>query len=105
MLPSKRSSGTSGSKKKRVRTGPPKPPNFADIVVVKGEFKHNKGLLFDNIDMSPYVAFEYNQQHYATTFKEKAGLYATWDQRFRMKPIAQPNTIYFQVFSKSALTD
>ena len=77
MLPSKRSSGT--SKKKKIRTGPPKPPNFADIVVVRGEFKHNKSLLFDNKDMSPYVAFEYNQQHYATTFKDKAGLFASWD--------------------------
>ena len=55
--------------------------------------------------MDPYVAFEYNGKMFKTTVAKNAGLNATWNERFRLKPIVQPNELFLQCFAKKIITD
>ena len=42
---------------------------------------------------------------FKTTVKKNAGLNATWNERFRLKPLRKPNQIFFQAFGKRLITD
>jgi len=42
---------------------------------------------------------------YTTTVKKGAGLNATYNERFRLKPLRDPNEIFLQVFTSNVLTD
>ena len=75
---------------------------FIDMVIISGHFLHNHST-FSNMD--PYVAFEHNNLMYKTTVKKDAGLNATWNERFRLKPLREPNEIFLQVFANGLITD
>ena len=64
---------------------------FIDILIISGHFKHNFSTFGD---MNTYVAFEYNSRMYKTTVKKGTGLNATWNERFRLKPIVEPNELF-----------
>ena len=76
--------------------------NFADINIISGHFLHNTAIF---TDQSPYIAFEYNEKMFNTTVKSNAGLNATWNERFRLKPLKKPNELFFQAFGKKLITD
>ena len=40
------------------------------------------------------MAFEHNGRMFKTTVKKGAGLNATWNERFRLKPLVEPNEIF-----------
>ena len=42
---------------------------------------------------------------FKSTVKKSAGLNATWNERFRLKPLRDPNEIFLQVFAANVLTD
>jgi hypothetical protein len=42
---------------------------------------------------------------FKSTVKKSAGLNATWNERFRLKPLRDPNEIFLQVFAGNVLTD
>ena len=65
--------------------------HFIDIIVVSGHFLHNNST-FGKQD--PYVQFEHNTVPFITTVKKSAGLNATWNERFRLKPLRDPNEIF-----------
>ena len=62
-----------------------KPPNFAKIEVISGDFAENK--------INPYVTFTYADAPYATSSFEQTGLQHKWDQSFEMRPIAESNQV------------
>jgi Ca2+-dependent lipid-binding protein len=64
---------------------------FIDVIIISGHFLHNHST-FSNMD--PYIAFEHNGRIFKTTVKKKAGVNATWNERFRLKPLKDPNEIF-----------
>ena len=75
---------------------------FADLVIVSGQFLTNHGTF---TKQDPYIAFEYNGSMFKTTVKKRAGLNASWNERFRLKPLRQPNELFLQAFASNLITD
>jgi len=42
---------------------------------------------------------------FKTTVKKRAGLNASWNERFLLKPLKQPNELFLQAFASSLITD
>lgn len=64
---------------------------FIDIQIISGHFLHNFSTLSN---MDSYVALEYNGRMFKTSVAKNAGINATWNERFRLKPIHQPNELF-----------
>ena len=74
----------------------------ADLVIVSAQFLTDHGRL---TKQDPYIAFEYNGTMFKTTVKKRAGLNASWNERFRLKPLRQPNELFLQAFASNLITD
>ena len=65
--------------------------NFVDLTIVSGHFNQNHATVGN---MDPYVAFEYNGSMFKTSVAKGAGNNATFNERFRLHPIVEPNELF-----------